>query len=79
MWPLWDAITTSFILGTANLIGLANLLLHKSELYVPTEHRDIYHNQFSHMPPADFSHLDADLPARAFGQPAPSDSRRRAR
>lgn len=52
--PLWDAIITSFILGAANLIGLANLFFHKSELYVPRDHRDIYQAQFSHMPPADF-------------------------
>lgn len=55
--PLWDAIITSTILAAANLIGLANLFFHKSQLYVPSAHRDIYNRQFSHMPPADFRTL----------------------
>lgn len=58
--PLWDAIIASVILGTANLIGLANLLFHKSSLYVPRAHRDIYGGQFSHMLPADFRVLMQD-------------------
>lgn len=55
--PLWDAVITSVVLGIANLIGLANLFLHKSRLYVPSAHRDIYDGPFFHMPPQDFRTL----------------------
>ena len=52
--PLWEAIWVSVILGAANIIGLTNLWFHKSRLYIPRAHRDIYDRSFSHMPPADF-------------------------
>lgn len=52
--PLWEAIWVSIILGTANIIGLTNLLFHKSRLYIPRAHRDVYDRSFQHMPPAEF-------------------------
>ena len=52
--PLWDAILASIILGTANVIGMINLFLYKSRIYIPRAHRDVYDERFSHMPPADF-------------------------
>ncbi len=52
--PLWEAIWVSVILGVANIIGLANLYFHKSRLYIPRAHRDIYDRSFAHMPPAEF-------------------------
>lgn len=55
--PLWDAVIISIVLAIANLIGLANLFLHKSRLYVPVAHRDLYDGPFTDMPPADFREL----------------------
>lgn len=55
--PLWDAIWVSVLLGAANLIGLTNLLFHKSRLFIPRAHRDVYDRSFLHMPPADFHTL----------------------
>lgn len=55
--PLWDAVLVSFVLGAANVIGLINLLLHRSPLYIPREHLDLYTNGFGHMPPSEFRRL----------------------
>ncbi|WP_299624029.1 cyclic nucleotide-binding domain-containing protein [uncultured Tateyamaria sp.] len=44
------------LLGTANLIGLGNLLWHQSKMAVPRAHRDIY-PMFQSLPPGDFRNL----------------------
>lgn len=54
--PLWEAIYTSVVMGTANLIGLGTLLWHQSRLAVPAAHRDIY-PLFEGLPPGDFRDL----------------------
>ncbi|CUH76138.1 cyclic nucleotide-binding domain-containing protein [Tropicibacter naphthalenivorans] len=54
--PLWEAILTSSVMGTANLIGLSGLLLRESKLIVPRAHRDIY-KRFKDLPPGDFREL----------------------
>ena len=54
--PLWEAIYTSVVMGTANLIGLGSLLWHRSRLAVPVAHRDIY-PLFDGLPPGDFRDL----------------------
>lgn len=54
--PLWEAIYTSMVMGTANLIGLGSLLWHRSSLAVPAAHRDIY-PLFEGLPPGDFRDL----------------------
>ncbi len=55
--PQWDAITTSVVLGVANIVGLISLRLQSSRLVVPRKHRDIYDARFRNMPPGDFRHL----------------------
>ena len=51
--PLWEAIWTSVIMGLANLIGLAALLVGRSPLSIPAANRDLY-PRFQHLPPGDF-------------------------
>lgn len=54
--PLWEAIVTSVIMGTANLIGLAQLLVGRSNWAIPRAHRDIY-PMFKDIPPGDFRNV----------------------
>lgn len=54
--PLWGAITTTLIMMTANLIGLAALLMQNMEWTVPRAHRDIY-PKLQPMLPGDFRAL----------------------
>ena len=54
--PLWGAIWTTIIMMTANLIGLATLLLRNAKLAVPARHRDIY-PKLQPMIPGDFRAL----------------------
>jgi len=54
--PLVEAIYVSLLIGAANVLGLASLLLRQSRLAVPRNARDIY-AQFPPMPPGDFRTL----------------------
>lgn len=55
--PLWDAVWVSVVLGFANIIGLIYLMFHRSPLYVPREHLDLYNDKFAQMPPQEFRRL----------------------
>ncbi|MEM8978415.1 MAG: cyclic nucleotide-binding domain-containing protein [Pseudomonadota bacterium] len=54
--PLWEAIFTSFMMGTANLIGLFVLYARGAAWSVPKAHRDLY-ERFNTLPPGDFRAL----------------------
>lgn len=78
--PLWAAIWTSVIMGIANLIGLAQLLVRRSEIALPKRHKDIYH-YFSTLLPGDFRDVvklaerrtnDAPLVMTKEGEPVTS-------
>ncbi|WP_131802558.1 cyclic nucleotide-binding domain-containing protein [Yoonia litorea] len=56
--PLWSAIFASAATGTANLVGLLNLLYRSSRFAIPRKYRDIY-SRFSVLPPGDFRNLMA--------------------
>lgn len=64
--PLWEAIYISLVMGTANLIGLGNLLWQQSNLAVPRAHRDIY-ALFQGLPPGDFRNLVLQAERKVLG------------
>ena len=51
--PLWGAIYASALTLTANLVGLAMLMVRRSRLAIPAAHRDIY-PAFGTLTPGDF-------------------------
>lgn len=55
--PLWDAVYMALAMGAANLIGLGSLFWRRSELAIPSRHRDIYDHFQDHLPPGDFRDL----------------------
>ena len=54
--PLWDAIYISFMIITANVIGLISLFARQSRFAIPRAHADIY-PLFPPLPPGDFRAL----------------------
>lgn len=63
--PLWEAIAMSSIMGTANLIGLAGLVMRDSKALIPRAHRDLY-QRFKDVPPGDFRELMRQAERRAL-------------
>ncbi len=54
--PLWAAVYGSLLTGSANVIGLASLLLRRTRWSIPRHAADLYQD-FEHLPPGDFALL----------------------